>query len=156
MKTQPPRNRLWIIDLGLVTLPTGYVAAPRSDQGLRQLLRDLADLLDRLDVPMKGRFRVELVVEEIATNLVKYGVLTSSLTDEVRVDLTLKEGQVSLAILDTTEPFSPLDVADPAKSDRLEDVIPGGLGLSLVRQSCDALSYDSAEGKNTLHAHFNV
>lgn len=86
---------------------------------------------------------VDLAIEELFTNMVKYS--PSSATD-VRVDLVAAGGGIEVTLVDRdVDPFDPtqapeVDVAQPIERRR-----PGGLGLHLVRKLVDDYRYDYAK-----------
>jgi anti-sigma regulatory factor (Ser/Thr protein kinase) len=114
--------------------------------------RALAAALDAVGAAGRARFRCELVAEEILTNLVKYGGPGAD-----GVDLRLVQGPVELRleVLDDTPPYSPESSEPEALGADRARVKDGGLGLALVRRSCDALYYDRTEaGRNRTVAVF--
>jgi anti-sigma regulatory factor (Ser/Thr protein kinase) len=97
-------------------------------------------------------YLMRLVIEEIATNIVKYGY-----TDDTRgvIQLTcICEGdQLRVIIRDRGTPFDPRSVPDPDLSgDEPSEREVGGLGLFFVRQFADQLEYhhDPVSGWNEL------
>ena len=81
---------------------------------------------------------IDLVLEELFTNVVKYGVGATPLL----VEIAPVEGGVEVSLTDfDAEPFDvtrapPVDVTLPAESRR-----PGGLGLHLIRKLVDSIEY---------------
>lgn len=123
---------------------------PRDDDGARRLGPELTAVLDGMSADGRSRYRAELTAEEIFTNLVKYGG-DAEQTVELRIGQNAAELRVE--ILDRTMPYSPeSSEPEPLGNNPARD---GGLGLALVRRSCDALFYDLAEdGRNHLIAIF--
>jgi anti-sigma regulatory factor (Ser/Thr protein kinase) len=83
---------------------------------------------------------VDLAVEELFTNMVKYGVGSAA---PVRVELDAVAGGVELRLIDDdVEPFDitqapEVDVEAPIEARR-----PGGLGLHLIRRMADSVEYE--------------
>jgi anti-sigma regulatory factor (Ser/Thr protein kinase) len=97
-------------------------------------------------------YLLRLVIEEIATNIVKYGYSDAN-RDVIRLTCTTEGATLWVSISDRGQPFDPRSLADPD----LEDDDPatrevGGLGLFFVRELADELSYhhDPATGWNEL------
>jgi serine/threonine-protein kinase RsbW len=92
--------------------------------------------------------RVELACEEIIVNIITYAYSDR----EGTIDLAFQQiqpGQVRVEIVDDGPPFDPLTVqADPDLELPLESRSEGGLGLFLVRQIVDELSYRREETRN--------
>lgn len=126
---------------------------PRTQAGLRRVAGQVARALELLEAPPKLAYRADLVAEEIFTNLVKYGA-PDGRPDEVVLTLWRDAGGLSLMIEDRTLSFSPVWAPKAQPQEDIATAQPGGLGLSLVRQTADDLSYDSLPDGNRLVARF--
>ena len=86
---------------------------------------------------------VDLALEELFTNMVKYSTTTDS---EVRVDMTRVAGGVEVTITDHD-----VDVFDVTRAGEvetglpIEERAPGGLGLHLIRKMVDFIEYQYLE-----------
>ncbi len=97
-------------------------------------------------------YLMRLVIEEIATNIVKYGY-TDANRDVIQLDCACAEGTLRISIRDRGAPFDPRDQPDPDLSDAdPTSRMIGGLGLYFVREFADELAYthDTASGWNQL------
>lgn len=120
---------------------------------LRSFKRDLDSLeplfdftgefaaVHRLDEPVV--FAMNLAVEELFTNMVKYG----GGDDAVSVGLDVRDNDLVIELVhggaDEFDPTStvPADVTRP-----LEERRPGGMGLLLVRSMMDTIAYEHRDG----------
>lgn len=97
--------------------------------------------------------RVDLVLEELFTNVVKYGGGAAP----VRLDIRTVEGGVEVALSDPEARYfdvtraPAVDTAAPVEQRR-----PGGLGLHLIRQLVDSLDYRYAEDSRSSCVTFRV
>ena len=93
-------------------------------------------------------FQIELVLEEVGTNIIKYGKDGKRET-EIDITLTSDRKSLTLEITDNGKPFDPF--ADAPAPD-LDSPVPerpiGGLGVYLVRKLMDEASYRREDGKN--------
>ncbi|WP_255603372.1 ATP-binding protein [Oscillochloris sp. ZM17-4] len=106
----------------------------------------------RMPLTADQRYLMRLVIEEIATNIVKYGYSDAN-RDVIQLDCSYEGGTLRIHIRDRGESFDPRDHPDPDLSDAdaaSRDV--GGLGLYFVREFADDLTYqhDASSGWNEL------
>jgi anti-sigma regulatory factor (Ser/Thr protein kinase) len=91
----------------------------------------------------------EIALEEIFMNVVMHGTSGGGL-GRVDVCLALADNDLTLAVEDEGPPFDPLTLAAPDTKARLEERRVGGLGVYLVRQLMDAVSYARVGPRNQL------
>jgi serine/threonine-protein kinase RsbW len=82
--------------------------------------------------------RVEVVLEELVSNLVRHGKGVSQLT----VAAGYRGGLVDLVVEDDGVEFDPFSVAEPGPFTTLADAPLGGLGIPLVRRLSASARYD--------------
>ncbi|MEY2954230.1 MAG: hypothetical protein RLZZ401_2317 [Pseudomonadota bacterium] len=120
-------------------------------------LSSLADVLDQIDRhgqvhdwPGVWRNQIRLVVEELVMNALSYGDRIGP-GPAIRLTLTQQAGRVVIDFADDGAAFDPLQLAAPDVDATLDERRAGGLGVYLVRQMVDAISYRRAGGQNHLH-----
>jgi anti-sigma regulatory factor (Ser/Thr protein kinase) len=85
---------------------------------------------------------VDFVVEELFTNMVKYGAAADP-GSEVRIEIEAVEGGVEVVLADSgVEPFDVTGVPDADTGAPIEERRPGGLGLHLIRRLVDSWDYE--------------
>jgi serine/threonine-protein kinase RsbW len=89
----------------------------------------------------KTLFTVELALEEVITNIIKYADLDRG-TGKIAVHLELARELVLLAVEDDGREFDPLQAKEPDVDQQIEERLPGGLGLCLVRRMVRWLRYE--------------
>lgn len=94
--------------------------------------------------------KIELVLEEVLTNIIKYAYPTGEGDVEVQCAL-LNKDKLCFVILDWGNPFNPLKENNPDLSTDLFERRIGGLGIFLVRKMVDEVDYHYEEGKNILN-----
>jgi serine/threonine-protein kinase RsbW len=92
------------------------------------------------DWPEDFLFAVKLVLEEIVINVMSYGADGGDVP-KVLVRLEQDSLQLVMHIEDNGIPFDPLQKEAPDLDASLEDRAIGGLGVYLVRQLMDSVSY---------------
>ena len=94
-------------------------------------------------------FRVSLVIDELAQNVVDYAYEDGS--GDVEVEVTSGEKAVTIEIIDEGRPFDPLTQApDPDLTSPIEDRPIGGLGVHFTKTLMDDVEYCRESGKNRL------
>ena len=90
---------------------------------------------------------VELVLEEAVTNVVRYGY-DHPAGHVIEIDLQVDLDEVQILIVDDGRPFDPLDSGGLLLPDSLEDAQVGGLGLLMIRNTANTMSYERRDGQN--------
>lgn len=98
---------------------------------------------------METSFGIRLILEELVVNAVSYG--SEDQTTEVRLDVLSETKLVRLELYDNGNPYNPLEEAPtPDFDSSIEDRPVGGLGVHLVKQLSDEISYRHENGYNIL------
>src|SRR5262249_11321479 len=109
---------------------TAARAFERTFGALEQIFEFTAEQFAAQGIPPELRSTVDLVLEELFTNMVKYGRGGGS---RVRIELTGIDGGVEISMLDRgAERFDVTQAPDADTGRPIEDRKPGGLGLHLV------------------------
>ena len=114
--------------------------------GLNRFLREFWQEAG-LEPAWLGSF--ELALEEIFLNIVMHGSRPGS-APRVEVSLSLGADAVTMRIEDDGPHFDPLLLPAPDVTAGLSDRRVGGLGVHLVRNLMDTVSYQRSEGRNQL------
>lgn len=85
-------------------------------------------------------FDLNLALEELFTNALRHGGC-EGLADAVRIRLERDSGGVLVEFCDRGPAFDPVSAPQPDLESPLEDRLPGGLGIHLVRQIMTDLHY---------------
>jgi anti-sigma regulatory factor (Ser/Thr protein kinase) len=115
----------------------------------------LMEFCDRVELSLpltaEQRYLMRLAIEEIATNIVKYGY-TDATRDVIRVACSCENDQLRVSIRDRGQPYDPRDHANPDFTLPPAERDIGGLGLFFLRELADQLHYqhDAASGWNEL------
>jgi anti-anti-sigma factor len=112
---------------------------------LKELNAALAQFLDAHSVPHKATYAVNLAIDELVVNVMRYAYVDAD-THFIDIELAIAGDQVILRIVDDGRPFDPR--TGPALDLHAEDREAGGLGLLLVLHMVDVLKYQRVEEKN--------
>ena len=112
----------------------------REIGSLDGVFRFLGEFVDAVGLDERTALCIDLVVEELFTNMVKHNRGGS---DQIVVGLERTGDHLHIELVENdVESFDPAGVPDPAVAAGIEDRRPGGLGLHLVRAMVDDLHYD--------------
>ncbi len=104
---------------------------------------------ERESLPEELRFRFELALEEVFINVVMHGGSEQG-PSTVWLELERADGRLNLSLSDNGPAFDPLALPTPDLDAPLEERPVGGLGVHLVREMMDGVSYAYRDGRNTL------
>lgn len=97
----------------------------------------------------KRTYRLELAVDEIATNIVNHGYQEAGLTGDVVARATIDAAALTIALEDTAVPFDPRRLTRPEQIDLpLAERPIGGLGVFLAIENVDEFRYEYVDGHN--------
>lgn len=122
----------------------------RSDiQEIPTIRKDLEFLNSEWSIAKSETRQILLIIEEIFSNIVRYGFIDDKPVHHVDIRLGFREGQIEIEIIDDGIAFNPLEyqlsrLPDPTTSDA------GGMGLSLIRTFSSQIEYERISGKNYL------
>jgi serine/threonine-protein kinase RsbW len=107
----------------------------------------LRGFLEQNGVSADAIFAFETVLEEIATNAIKYGYAA---VGSGRISLTARAeaGRTELVIEDAGKAFDPTKAPEPTVNRPLEDMPIGGLGIHLIRKMTDGFEYQRVNDCN--------
>ncbi len=125
------------------------MSVPSDAAQLSVLTQFLQEFWSAADLPPAETVTFELALEEIFMNVVTHGSRAGRVP-LVEVSLALCDGCLTLRIEDDGPSFDPLSLAAPDVTASLEERRVGGLGVYLVRQMMDAVSYQRLGGRNQL------
>jgi len=131
-------------------------AAPRMVTRLRggdatvgRALEAVGGFADRAGIPDELRSDLFVIVDEVVSNLLKYGgVKREELDLEIRA--SIDETNLVLRFSDSGLPFDPLSAKAPALDIPVERRREGGLGIHLFRALTDTQRYVREDGRNVL------
>ena len=90
----------------------------------------------------------QLAVEEAITNVIVHGYKKPG--GEVSITCHISSDCLEVEIADTAPRFDPLSIPEPNIESSIDQRSIGGLGVFLIRQVMDGVSYRYENGKNIL------
>jgi len=91
---------------------------------------------------------INLTVEELFVNMVNYNEGGNT---EIRLRMERSDGELVATLTDfDVERFDPTERPDVDITKPIEERMPGGLGIHLVRKMVDSLDYDYTDRQSTI------
>ncbi len=126
----------------------------RSFEAIDDIFAFTADAFEREGIEPGIRPTVDLVLEELFTNVVKYG---HSGETPLRVELTkVPDGVEVIFTDDDATPFDPTRAPDVDIEAPIEERQPGGLGLHLIRRLVESIEYRYVEESRQGQVRFRI
>lgn len=126
------------------------ITVPAHDEDPTPVIEFVEKQLELHECPDKALFQIEIAIEEIFVNIVNYAELTADEDVEIRCEVLDNPLRVVVQFLDNGIPFDPLAKEDPDTSVEALERNEGGLGIFMIKQMMDSVSYTYEGGKNTL------
>ena len=105
--------------------------------------------LDLYNCPNEDKININIAIDEIITNIVKYAYNRSEV-GEISVKVDVSDNQVDISFIDSGIPYNPVIQPDPDITLSAQDRKIGGLGIFLVKKLMDEVIYEYRDGKNIL------
>lgn len=115
---------------------------------LDTLLALLQEELEKVGCPMEKQMAMEVCAEEIFVNIASYAYAEKEGT--VHITVETEKDRISLCFQDQGIPYDPLKREDPDTTLPEEERQIGGLGIFMVKNMMDEVSYEYKDGFNCL------
>ena len=97
----------------------------------------------------KDLFALQIVVEELVTNVIDYGGVPAG-ESAAKVELSVADGVLTMVLTDRGREYNPLLREDPDTTLPAEERPIGGLGVHFCKKLTDTQSYARIDGQNVL------
>ena len=112
----------------------------REIEAIGEVFAFLETFVDGQEIDEKTAFCINLVVEELFTNMVRHN---EGGGDRITLSVERRNDRVHLELVDfDVEPFDPETAEVPKVNAGIEERRPGGLGIYLVKKMVDDLDYE--------------
>lgn len=144
-------------DITMVSFELKYLNSSNSitiypDQSSLGIITDFVDKkLAKLNISQTLRNKVEIAVDEIFSNIQKYGEATLA-----TISFSFEEDKLVVSFIDNGYKFDPLKKEDPNISLKASERKIGGLGIFLVKKLSSSISYKYKDNLNYLYIEFNL
>jgi len=97
----------------------------------------------------KKRCEIQLVLEELFTNIVNHG-FNDREEHEIEIEVKCDKGALVIRMEDDGAPFNPTNCSSPDTRCAIEERLVGGLGIHFVKHFIDSCSYERKNNKNIM------
>jgi sigma-B regulation protein RsbU (phosphoserine phosphatase) len=104
---------------------------------------------EEVGMDMAVAIQMNLAMEEAVVNVMSYAYPADTVGD-VTIEAVTIADQLQFTITDSGTPFDPTAKEDVDTTLSAEERPIGGLGIHLVRQLMDSITYERIDGKNVL------
>ena len=123
--------------------------------GILDSLKSIRDFVvqaaEKAGLDKKASYRLNLAVDEIATNIILHGYQEANLEGTVVVSAVQEKGSLSIRLEDTGQEYNPPGIiSSDDLSQPLDQRPEGGLGVYLAQQNVDRFSYERI-GERNIH-----
>ena len=123
---------------------------------LKNCLSELDTLREHLEryaeyvgLSKKCTFEINLALEELFANIFSYG-FTDNTEHWIKIKISHDDGALIIRIEDDGVPFNPIAAEKPDIESPLEERKIGGLGIHLIKELMDEISYERIGNHNFL------
>ena len=114
-------------------------------------LERILSLLEEMGADRKVAYKVRLALDELLTNIVSYAYEGEEGGEiEIVYEINDEPRSILISILDEGKAFNPLEAEDPELALDVSERKIGGLGIFLVKNVMDEVSYSREGGRNIL------
>lgn len=119
----------------------------RDLSSLPELTRFVADFLSHCGLSPSNAYDLDLILEELFTNVLKY----SSGTGDVAVGLTRDDSLITIAVreFDAAKAYDITRAPEPDFTRPITERPVGGLGIHMVRQLAETIRYEYKDRVST-------
>ena len=107
------------------------------------------EFADQNGIPPGDCRKIDIVIDELLVNIISYAFKDEDLHD-IDVEFEMKDRDLHMVFADNGLPFNPLTAKSPDIHQNLEERDIGGLGIHLVRNLVNDITYHRSKERNVL------
>ena len=129
---------------------------PATVENIEKVTDFVNGQLEEIDCPIKAQMQIDIAIDEIFGNIAYYAYTPKTGEATVQVEIKNFPERLELTFIDKGIPYNPLENKDPDVTLDIEKRKIGGLGIFLVKEMMDEVSYEYADGQNILKLKKNL
>lgn len=108
------------------------------------------EILEENGCSVKVQMKIDIAIDEVFSNIAYYAYAPGSGEATVQVEIAESPKRLELIFADRGIPYNPLENEDPDVTLNAEERKVGGLGIFMVKEMMDEVSYEYTDGQNIL------
>ena len=124
------------------------IKKPAIIENLQHFLQHALQFAEESGVDKADMLRIELAIEEAIVNIVNYSFPEKR--GDIELNCECRNNTITFRIIDNGTEFNPLNQEDPDLTLPIEEREVGGLGIFLIKNTMDDVSYQRKDNKNIL------
>ena len=122
---------------------------PETSNSLIAIRHYVIEAAAQAGLDKKGAYRLQLAVDEIATNIIVHGYEQAGKTGLVTAQAEIDPDTLTITLEDTSAPFDPRPFERPGHINKPIEQRPiGGLGVYLAMENVDKFNYEYVNNRN--------
>ena len=126
------------------------ITVPATLENVETVTEFVNEQLNALRCPMPIRTQVDIAIDEVFSNIVRYAYSPGEGPATVRVDAAEEPRRVVITFIDQGKPYNPLTTAAPDTTLSAKQRRIGGLCIYMVKKTMDEVAYEYRDGMNIL------
>ena len=119
-------------------------------ENLEKVLAFVDKHLEEKECAIKVQMQIDVAVEELFVNIAQYAYDSDTGMVTIQVEIQEEPLAVMITFIDNGVPYNPLTKEDPDITLAAEERQIGGLGIYMVKNTMDDITYEYKDGQNIL------
>ena len=132
------------------------LTVPATMDQLNTIQQFISEELELHGCNLHSRMQIEMAVEEIFANIAHYAYNPKIGEATIQCEVLEEPLRTVIQFMDHGKPFDPLKKEDADTSPEALEEREGGLGIFMVKNMMDDISYSYEDGKNILTINKNL
>ena len=123
---------------------------PAKLNSIKPATEFLNKILEEAGCSQRDQNRLNIALDELMSNVARYAYAPGTGDVTVSVEVLEDPKRAVITLTDSGVPYDPLQKEDPDVTLSAEERGIGGLGIYIVKQSMDGMTYEYRDGQNVL------
>ncbi|MDO4731227.1 MAG: ATP-binding protein [Clostridia bacterium] len=125
-------------------------------ENISKVLDFVRNELVKINCPKKPIMQIEIAIDEIFSNIARYAYCPDIGKATVCIEVKEDPAAIVLYFIDNGVFYDPLEKKDPDITLSADERAIGGLGIFMVKNMMDEISYEYKDGQNILKIKKNI